>query len=106
MLALVHGLFNFFARLLTVPCHFATPSLIRLVNYSPVVTLDHASSPAKTDKFVWQNIDAKEAEIMPTIISALQALRNFWFGHQGRRTPLRFVLAPGYIIARRWRCVV
>jgi len=53
MLALVHGLFDFFSGLLTVPCHFATPPWIVLVYYSRVVTLDHA----KTDKFVWQNID-------------------------------------------------
>jgi hypothetical protein len=25
-------------------------------------------------------------------------------GHQGRRAPLRCALAPGYNIARRWRC--
>jgi hypothetical protein len=36
-------------------------SLDRFGYYSPVVTLDHAFNPAKTDKFVWQNVDAIDA---------------------------------------------
>jgi hypothetical protein len=37
-------------------------------------------------------------------LSVLDA--SFYEFNQGRRAPLRFALAPGYYIPRRWRCFI
>ncbi len=58
MLHLVHGLLDLLPGLLTVSCHLAITSLDRYMSSSLVVTLGPRFSPAKTDKFVWQNVNA------------------------------------------------
>ena len=44
-----------------------------------------------------------EKGVIPVDISAFQALSPQAYRNQGRRAPLRFALAPGFYISRRWR---
>ena len=59
-----------------------------------------SASPLVSDN---QTIPALKGRNLAGVISAFQASNVCGPGNQGRRAPLRFALAPGFHIPRRWR---